>query len=385
MEKKITLLITTILHFLVDLCCIYYVTGILIPLARDHGQYLRWVVFYNFMAFAFPALLGLLADLLVKKRQLSLAACGCFLIAAAFLLRHLPSGIYGTAAGLLPVFLLGLGNGMFHIGAGIRVMEHSLEQDRQDRSSATDLNAHAPSPASRVKYAPPGIFISSGAVGVYLGGLWGRKYLPLWNVFLVLILCAGVVLLVCDRLLKGTSAHVPPAAAEGKKKFPPMREILLPCLLLFGVVVIRSYYGSILSYGWKTGVLMGLVFTLFIVGGKFFGGIAADLMGIQRAVLLSLGAGGILALFSFSGPVPGCLSVFLFNMTMPLTLTLLTLLMPEYKGFAFGLLMLALFLGTLPTMVFDIHALFSGTGLLFLCLVSLAGLLLAVRMERSRL
>lgn len=48
-------------------------------------------------------------------------------------------------------------------------------------------------------------------------------------------------------------------------------------------------------------------------------------------------------------PVCGTIAVFLFNMTMPITLWAAARLMPGGKGFAFGLLTFALFLGYLPT------------------------------------
>jgi len=47
--------------------------------------------------------------------------------------------------------------------------------------------------------------------------------------------------------------------------------------------------------------------------------------------------------------VCGVLAMFLFNMTMPITLFALAKAMPGCRGFAFGLLTFALFLGFLPT------------------------------------
>ena len=45
----------------------------------------------------------------------------------------------------------------------------------------------------------------------------------------------------------------------------------------------------------------------------------------------------------------GVLAVFLFNMTMPVTLWAAAKVMPGAKGFAFGLLTFGLFLGYLPS------------------------------------
>ena len=47
-------------------------------------------------------------------------------------------------------------------------------------------------------------------------------------------------------------------------------------------------------------------------------------------------------------PVWGTAAVLLFNMTMPLTLWAAARLLPQARGFAFGLLTFGLFLGFLP-------------------------------------
>jgi hypothetical protein len=70
-------------------------------------------------------------------------------------------------------------------------------------------------------------------------------------------------------------------------------------------------------------------------------------------------------------------------MTMPLTLSLLVKEMPRYPGFAFGFLMLALFLGTLPVTPGGFHAFKSPAGLSILCLVSLVLLLAVLRVRKA--
>ncbi len=85
-----------------------------------------------------------------------------------------------------------------------------------------------------------------------------------------------------------------------------------------------------------------------LVLGKASGGFLCDAVGARRAALLSLGLAAVCYLFA-ENPVMGTLAVFLFNMTMPVTLWAAARLMPGAKGFAFGLLTFALFLGFLPT------------------------------------
>ena len=69
--------------------------------------------------------------------------------------------------------------------------------------------------------------------------------------------------------------------------------------------------------------------------------------GCGKSTLLSLIAAAVLFLFADS-PYAGTAAIFLFNMTMPVTLWALAQRMPGCKGFSFGLLTFALFLGFAP-------------------------------------
>jgi len=82
--------------------------------------------------------------------------------------------------------------------------------------------------------------------------------------------------------------------------------------------------------------------------GKTAGGFLADHVGLFRAAASSLVLAAAAFFFSRS-PVPGVCALFLFNMTMPITLFALSQRMPGCKGFSFGILTFALFLGFLPT------------------------------------
>ena len=369
MKEKITLTLTSVIHFLVDLTCIYYMNGVLFPLAVTSHMFLMWAVYYNFCAFALPALVGYLADRGLPDsggmRELSghdrhhakspgsfrllLAAAGCLLVGIGWFTFRIP---------VLMITLIGVGNGMFHVGAGMEVLHDSDS-----------------------RFAPPGMFIATGAVGVFLGTTWGRQFLPLWNTFIIIMFMSAAVLILWSFLMKfiqeqdsnRLQASTSPKQSVHKKS---IKISAVCCLLLFFVVFIRSYYGGLTNYTWKTGFTLGLVFTLCVAGGKFCGGILADKIGIRKAVTLSLGAAGLTALLSFKTPIAGCTSIFFFNMTMPLTLSLLVNLMPRYSGFAFGLLMLALFLGTLPGMLLGLTWFAFPAGLLFLCLLSMTILLI---------
>jgi len=386
MSGRVILALSSLIHFLVDLSCIYFMNAVVFPMSVTAQDFLTYVILYNFCAFALPAAVGFAADRLVHKvrsrnavlLRLLVSSAGCLLVGSGYFLFRAP---------LAMVTMIGVGNGMFHVGAGMEVLFES-----------------------KGHFASPGIFISTGAVGVYLGTVWGKQFVPLWNLFVAAMFASAAVLAFLglyaakkdDNHLTGAQEIIPaqqddplPANISSVHQDNPLPAGISPahrfrmlsvsaCVILFTVVFIRSYYGGLTTYSWKAGFLPGLIFTLYVAGGKFSGGILADRAGLRTAVLLSLGIAGITALFSFESPVCGCISIFFFNMTMPLTLSMLAEQIPGYSGFAFGVLMLALFLGTLPAMLFGIHWFGSPIGLCFLCAVSMAGLLIVLRTFSSQ-
>ncbi|MDO4489746.1 MAG: hypothetical protein Q4B85_01535 [Lachnospiraceae bacterium] len=366
---KIRLPIYTVMHFLVDLTCIYRLYTSVRPLCLSRESWLAMAVLYNFLAFALPGVIGLLADL--TDRTDSLAVLGCIFTA-------IPA--WFSFATIPVVVLQGIGNGLFHVGVGRRVL---LE--------------------SGGKYAPAGIFISSGALGVFLGRYFRMQYLFVlqYGLAVILLVYAAVVLLfgmVHGRKEKGgetdgffwkgqgNSSDMEGGLGEESEQNSVLKQkqkerlFTIPVYLILLVVILRSCYGTAVSYEWNNTALISLLFTGCIVAGKALGGVAADRLGLQRASLISLGGAAVTVLFSENSPFLGCLSILLFNMTMPLTLSLLHVYWKTYPGFAFGILMLALFIGTLPNIVIPGLTL-SVQALCAICLCSMVGLLTAIGKE----
>ena len=257
---------------------------------------------YNFCAFAMQMPMGLLADMLNRNRIFSLLGA-----ALVGLVCCLPS------FGWIGAIILGLGNGLFHIGGGLDVLN-----------------------LSRNRAAPLGVFVSPGAFGIYLGTILGGAGLsPLPILAVLLASCVGI-LLFCR------SADLPD---NGSLELPDRR--VLPCaVLLFLVVVLRSYGGMTAAFPWKTG-FWSLAAVSAVVFGKTLGGFLSDRFGLFPSAAISLILCAVLFCLSGSA-VPGLLALLLFNMTMPMTLFALARSMPGTKGFSFGLLTFALFLGFLP-------------------------------------
>jgi len=159
-------------------------------------------------------------------------------------------------------------------------------------------------------------------------------------------LVAALLLLAWAISRFGASAWQLPVQKQ-RQDNPALRLRPAVILSLFTVVLLRSYAG--LSFDFPHhGISSWLPWQVSaVVLGKAAGGLLADRYGLVRTVNASLLTAAIAFLFPNSALL--CLlAVFCFNMTMPLTLWLLAAELPGMKGFAFGLLTMALFIGYLP-------------------------------------
>ena len=268
------------------------------------------LLIYNFCAFALQMPLGLLADR--WNRNALCAALGCLLAALAFGGGNFP---------VLCAVTAGIGNGLFHVGGGIDVLNIS-----GDKSSAL------------------GIFVSPGALGIYLGTVMGRQG-SIQELTIISILLASAICICAIQYIPLRSFHSSnrPLSFEGAGS----SAVLAAIACLFLVVCLRSYVGMTMNFSWKGQGNWGIVLVLAVVFGKMAGGIFADRLGALKASGISLGIAAVLFLLS-ANPLAGVGAVFLFNMTMPITLWAVARLLPGSKGFSFGLLTFGLFLGFTP-------------------------------------
>ena len=101
------------------------------------------------------------------------------------------------------------------------------------------------------------------------------------------------------------------------------------------------------SFPWKTGLPVTILSVLLLAGGKTAGGFLGASIGYRKTITATLAAAAV-CYFLGNYMIPGLMAVFLFNMTMPVTLYLLAKKMPDLPGTAFGILTFALFIGFLP-------------------------------------
>lgn len=331
-------------HFLVDFACAF----LIFRAFRDSEDLYICFLVYNFCAFALQMPLGLLADQFNKNALC--AALGCVLIALSYGVTSIP---------VAAVVVAGAGNGLFHIGSGIDVLN-----------------------VSRGKAGPLGAFVSPGALGVFIGKLLGKEGgISLVPVAVVMLAAAALILLL--RFEKGkyyASDNVPVSLVK-----PGAPAAFFAAACLFIVVCVRSYAGMTLDFPWKAGGCWGWALVFAVVLGKTAGGFLADKFGALKTSAASLVLSAALFLLP-DAPPAGTAAVFLFNMTMPVTLWAMAGLFPGAKGFSFGLLTFGLFLGFLPVYLSCPPIPATGAGFALAALVSLvlliAGLALLISHKR---
>lgn len=287
-------------HFAVDLCCAFFVLS-----AVDGGDRVLCLLVYNFCAFALQMPLGAVLDAMKRNRPFALA--GMLLVGCGAFIGKAPLALCVVA---------GTGNALFHIGGGREIL-------CTGGGSSACL----------------GVFVSPGALGLFAGGLLAGRSGPAVPLLILAITALAVVLL-CDDPKEAVFEKMP--VIERKPVL-----LILTAAALFAVVCIRSCGGCAFVFPWKTGIAQAAILALALSGGKAVGGVLADRLGSERVSAVSLVLSAVLFAI-YDKPVCGTLAVFLFNMTMPITLAAVGKIMPDRPGFGFGLLTFGLFLGALP-------------------------------------
>ena len=301
-QKALIISVLGASHAVVDFCCaavLYTLIG-----KVDIVLLLKLVVIYNVLAFGLQSVFGFMAD--KTKKPVNYAIWGClFLI----------GGISICKNPMLTIILMGIGNALFHTGGGII----SLEMGN-----------------GRAKL--PGAFVAPGAVGLFLGSFWALipNVENIWLAFFPLI---------CITLMMFLEIPQEKQKIYENNASIPIYSIIL--ILIMISVCIRSFVGLSFDFAAKDNFNLLLTLVFAIATGKFAGGILADKFGMFNTAVIGLLISAPLLKFGYI-PQLAILGMFLFNLTMPVTLTALANMMPKYKGLAFGLTTLALLIGFLP-------------------------------------
>ena len=331
----------SVVHAAVDLSC----AALFFSVLKGDELWLGMVL-YNACAFLCQLPMGVLADRL--NRNMLFAAIGCALVALAFGLRSVP---------ILAMVVAGLGNGAFHVGGGIEVLN-----------------------GSETKAGPLGVFVSPGAIGLYFGRVFSAGMLSLPWLLPAVLLALGAAILLLGRTEMKTGSH------NAELSFEMPKGGLWLLALLFFVVALRSFMGTTAAF--STGALLsslpsvwaGFIPVLCLALGKTAGGFVADRMKPIPTAIVSL---GLCALFLFFPlhPILALVALFLFNMSMPLTLFASARLLKGAKGTAFGLLTAALFLGVVP---FFLGMQIPASHILYGVLAAVSGVLLVIGLKELK-
>jgi FSR family fosmidomycin resistance protein-like MFS transporter len=297
-------------HLIVDAVCVTSVLRASPPIDSIASSALAFVLGYDLLAFAGQAPLGWVADRLGLRRGAALAGLLC--TAVALLAGH------GSAV----VLIAGVGNALFHVGAGAMVLA-----------------------GSQGRAAPAGVFVAPGALGLGLGLLLGRRFrtVPLWPWLFAIAAACAVVLLVARKAPKQ-----PAPIRLGERPAFRRREIAAIVALLAVSVAVRSLAGTVGCDACPRGFFLMVAVPIAACGGKLMGGFLADRFGWIDLSTVALLASAPLLAFSDGDlwlALPGQM---IFQMTMPVTLAAMMRLMPERPAFGFGLLCVALIAGALP-------------------------------------
>ena len=322
-KKEVTTFAFALCHFVVDFACVSTMLCAVSRVLGESGQGSMEVValsilLYDIVAFTLQLPIGIALDQLDKNSYAALLSYA--LVCAGVILSLVPIALLEWSA----ILLLAIGNALFHSAGGLSVLNISQK--------------HA---------GPSGIFIATGAIGVFLGtqsAQMGRLQIA-FSLLVLLFLCALITLVVQKVNKKYWNVHNVSFDISGLSF-----NTLLAIALLSLVVALRSYVGMVMAFPWKSETLLRVLSILGVFAGKALGGVVADRIGFRTTAIFSLIVAATLFVPSWEIPVMGLLAVFFFNFTMSITLASLANILPNAKGTAFGLASFSLAVGALPAL-----------------------------------
>ena len=307
------------------------------------------ILMYDLLAFAGQAPLGYLIDTLRAPRaavMIGLAGCA---LAAVFM------GIHPYAA----MVLAGIGNALFHVGAGALTLH-------TDPGRATD----------------PGIFVGPGSLGLGFGLWFGHTGNPIVWPFLVLLGLSFVVVkfLVDPEMPYGkTPSNTGPDRPDPTNGQGPIPLAAIIVALLLISVAIRSGVGMASPHLLPRDPLFMLGIPIALCLGKSLGGVVCDRIGwIEGSVGALLLSAPLLA-YGGGSTITMMIGLFLFSLTMPVTLVAVAEVFPGKPAFAFGLCCLAFVSGAVPTFYAEVQAFYHPDLFLALVLTSAVCILFGLR------
>lgn len=357
-------------HLIVDMCCAALVSCICEPILAALGipfAPVAAVIAYDFLAFVMQAPVGLLCDTRLEGWRAAAAGCGLIVVAWVVSPACTALPVPQAVQCFMAACACGLGNALYHIGGADGVLSCS----------------------GMGRAALPGVFVSTGAIGLLLGASASKIGMPLPMAPVLAACVAGISIVVFSKMVSEAPEAAPAYLPDSSSKPVPMAPVpavsrtgkalcaaalpegAIPCIaLMLAAVCLRSTAGFAMAFPWKSGFDISMSVVICVAAGKAAGGFAGDSAGRSKAASLSLIAASLLFLLSWRYRAAGMLAAFLFNMTMPITLMSIADLMWDRRLYAFGLTTVALFAGALPRLL-GFSVLASPEGLAFASLLTL--------------
>ena len=314
--------IYSICHFLVDFVSCIFVLGVAPQFCYDADGnflttvYLAEVIMYNFFAFAFQVPMGFVMDKLKAYKYVGII--GFCLIGICYIL--------GFGNAIILSSIVGIGNGLFHLEGGVNAFSNS--------KGKAFLN---------------GLFVAPGSIGIFLGTAFHNElassFLPIALIFLAIFLLLFVQ--------RDEPAYLLEEQEKIKKtgSLFKMHDIVSISALIGVSIVVRSIGGSAIQYGWKTGLVIGIIYTVLVMLGKAFGGLIGDKLDLKKVASVALGLSCISLMLGFKVPFFGYIGIFLFNVPMAITLIILEKCNIKHLATMVGLNTFFLFIGYLICLI----------------------------------
>lgn len=294
-------------HFIVDFVCAIYVLGKIPYISGSTAEYIVAVILYNFFAFAFQVPLGIILDKIKIYKYVSII--GMSIIGICYLVT-IPSALFVAS-------IIGIGNALYHLEGGV--------------------NAYS---VSEKKAFLNGLFVAPGALGIFLGTMFHNQLITTY-IPLILIFISIIALLIIQK------DNVNERLVKMKKNKMDRFSLILIVLLIGVSIIVRSIGGSAIIYSWKTGFLLGLIYTVSVVFGKAFGGLLADKIGLAKVATVSLIISSICLVLGHNIQIFAYIGILFFNIPMAITLTILENTLSNRIACAVGLNTMFLFIGYL--------------------------------------
>lgn len=294
------------IHLITEIACFYMLNKI------TNGSAIVWLVpfIYDGLAFVPQALIGYIND---KFPKIKFSLIGTGLMILAYILYFCSS-----INMFVSLILLCLGNACIHINGAEVTLKCS-----------NGMLSHS------------AIFVAGGSFGVILGKLLATSFVPAWAIGLLMFSMIPFILL----------AETYNDKENNCKKFDYVNKSISPMvviLLTVFVVIVRGYLGYGIPTSWNKTIPQAILLYFTMGIGKALGGILSDSFGIRKVAFFST----ILAIpFLCIGDnmmIVSLIGVALFSMTMSITLAILTSVLKNTPGLAFGFTTIGLFLGTVP-------------------------------------